>query len=125
MMMIENLEDRRLMSVSIGSVETNIRTADEGTLGGDVLTGHHEDVRRVARALGRFGGVEVGGCRAQRLEQLTEGGFGQPGECRVAEGDETVDLGCVRGNEEPPGSWNGLRFNASPVAVVPGTERRR
>ena len=37
MMMIENLEERRLMSVSIGSVETTIRTADEGTLGGGVL----------------------------------------------------------------------------------------
>ena len=36
-MMIENLEERRLMSVSIGSVETTIRTADEGTLGGGVL----------------------------------------------------------------------------------------
>ena len=37
MMMIENLEERRLMSVSIGSVETTIRTADEGRLGGGVL----------------------------------------------------------------------------------------
>ena len=36
-MMIENLEDRRLMSVSIGSIDFSVRTADEGTLGGGVL----------------------------------------------------------------------------------------
>ena len=36
-MMIENLESRRLMSVSIGSVETTITTTDSPTIDSGVL----------------------------------------------------------------------------------------
>ena len=49
MMMIENLEERRLMSVSIGSVDSSVRTADEGTLGGGVLG---VVVQQVIKAIG-------------------------------------------------------------------------